>query len=113
MGYGTIGRIHTLCYRELPHLYPGKLPRIDLSAICTSKPESARNAALEGGYAAWFTSVKDLIRCEQVSVVDCSNPNYLHRQTLLEAFNARKHVYCEKPLALNGNVRWRRRVEAG
>ena len=101
VGYGSIGRIHTLSYRDLPLLYPGALPGLNLAAVCTSRPETARAAAEEGGYASWFTDVNELVRQDKVSVVDCCTPNYQHRQTILAAIAARKHVYCEKPLALN------------
>lgn len=100
-GYGSIGRIHTLSYRELPMLYPGKLPKIHLAAVCTARQETARAAAEEGGYALWVTDVEELARQASVDVVDCCTPNHLHRPTLLAAIAAGKHVYCEKPLALN------------
>ena len=45
LGYGGIGKIHTYCYRQLPLLYPGKLPEIVLEAVCTSSPETAGRAA--------------------------------------------------------------------
>lgn len=102
VGYGYIGRVHTLSYRELPSYYPGALPGLSLAAVCTTRPESARAAAREGGYAEWFTDVQKLVHHESVSVVDCSTPNDQHRQILLAAIGARKHVYCEKPLAMNG-----------
>ncbi len=102
VGYGYIGRVHTLSYHELPLYYPGALPTLSLAAVCTSRAETARAAAEEGGYASWFTDVGELVRNKSVSVVDCSTPNHQHRQTLLAAFAAGKHVYCEKPLALNG-----------
>ncbi len=101
VGYGYIGRVHTLSYRELPVYYPGTLPKLSLAAVCTSHAESARAAAAEGGYAASFSDVGELVRLKEVTVVDCSTPNYQHRQTLLAAIAAGKHVYCEKPLALN------------
>ncbi|MGA2765020.1 MAG: Gfo/Idh/MocA family oxidoreductase [Spirochaetia bacterium] len=101
VGYGYIGRVHTLSYRELPVYYPGILPKLSLAAVCTSHAESARAAAAEGGYAASFSDVGELVRQKEVTVVDCSTPNYQHRQTLLAAIAAGKHVYCEKPLALN------------
>ncbi len=102
VGYGYIGRVHTLSYRELPSYYPGTLPKLSLAAVCTTRPETAKAAAAEGGYASWFTDVEKLVRHEPVTVVDCSTPNNQHRETLLAAIAARKHVYCEKPLALNG-----------
>lgn len=102
-GYGSIGKIHTLGYRELPLLYPGTLPKIELAAVCTSRSDTARSAAELGGYDSWCTDVKELAQLEKVTVVDCAVPNYLHREALLAAFAAGKHAYCEKPLALNGN----------
>ncbi len=102
VGFGGIGRIHTLSYHEIPLLYPNALPRLELAAVCTTREQTARAAAAEGGYASWHTTPEDLIRLGSVTVVDCATPNSQHRQTLLAAFAARKHVYCEKPLALNG-----------
>ena len=102
IGYGGIGKIHTLCYKDIEMYYPGQLPRIDLAAVCTSHAESARQAAKEGGYRTWLTDVSALIHDEDVLVVDCSLPNFAHKSVLLEAIAAGKHVYCEKPLALNG-----------
>jgi predicted dehydrogenase len=101
-GYGAIGKIHTLCYKELNMLYPQQLPVIDLAAVCTSKPETAQNAATAGGYRKWFTDVSELIKEDDVTIVDCALPNFAHKSVLLEAIAAGKHVYCEKPLAVNG-----------
>jgi predicted dehydrogenase len=96
-----IGRVHSLAYRELPFFYPGRSPALRLAAVCTARPETAAAAAAEAGYAWWGTDYRQLIARDDVQVVDCSLPNYLHRDVLLAAFAAGKHVYCEKPLALN------------
>jgi predicted dehydrogenase len=101
MGYGMIGRVHALGYRELPLLYPRQLPPVRLSAVCTSHPATAQAAAAEAGGAAWCTDISALVARQDVHVVDCTLPNYLHRPALLAALRAGKPVYCEKPLALN------------
>ncbi len=101
LGYGMIGRVHSLAYRELPVIYPGQIPPLRLAAICTARPETAHAAAAEAGYAWWCTDWRELLAREDVDVVNCSLPNYLHREVLLAAFAAGKHVCCEKPLALN------------
>jgi predicted dehydrogenase len=101
LGYGSIGKIHTLGYRQLPLLYPGKLPEIVLEGICTSNSSTADRAVKEGSFRRGFTDIAELLQQDGVNVVDCCLPNFLHRQALLQAFAAGKHVYCEKPLALN------------
>jgi predicted dehydrogenase len=102
VGYGGIGKVHTLCYKELDMLYPGQLPAIKLAAVCTSKPETAQRAAQDGGYRQWYTDVAELVGQDNVTVVDCSCPNFAHKSVILTAIAAGKHVYCEKPLALTG-----------
>ena len=102
VGYGMIGRVHVLGYRTLSHFYPDRLPPIHLAAVCTSRPETAQAAAREAGFASWVTDIAALVQRDDVDVVDCSVPNYLHRPVVLAAIEAGKHVYCEKPLALNG-----------
>ncbi|PIE34268.1 hypothetical protein CSA56_07725 [candidate division KSB3 bacterium] len=102
IGYGGIGKIHTLGYKDIAMYYPGTLPEIDLAAVCTSRPKTAQKAAKEGGFRNWYTDHSALIQSDEVMVVDCSLPNFAHKAVLLEAVAAGKHVYCEKPLAMNG-----------
>lgn len=102
VGYGGIGKIHTLGYKELHMLYPRQLPAIDLAAVCTSKSETAQRAAQDGGYRRWYTDVAELVQQDDVTVVDCACPNFAHNSVILKAIAAGKHVYCEKPLALTG-----------
>lgn len=103
VGFGMIGKVHTLAYRELPHYYPHSLPPLELAAVCTSRTESAQRAAREGGFGAWTTSVDELVARDDVQVVDVCLPNYAHRPAILAAIRAGKHVIVDKPLALNAN----------
>jgi len=101
IGHGMIGKVHTLGYKEIPLIYPDRLPPVRLAAVCTRRAETARAAAAHGGYAAWYTDAEQLIRDPAVTVVDCCCPNHEHRRVLLAAAAAGKPVYCEKPLTLD------------
>jgi levoglucosan dehydrogenase len=103
IGYGMIGRVHALAYHELGLYYPGALPPIDLAAVCTTRAETAQRAAAEAGFRTWTTDVDELLKRDDVAVVDCCVPNYLHRPVLMAAILAGKPVIVEKPLALNTN----------
>lgn len=103
VGYGMIGRIHSLAYHELGLYYPGTLPRIDLAAVCTTKAETAQQAAQEAGFASWTSNIEELVSRDDVDVVDCCVPNYLHKPVLLAAIRAHKNIIVEKPLALDTN----------
>ncbi len=102
LGYGGIGRVHTMSYRQLPFIYPGKLPRLVLHAVCTSRTETAEAARIEAGFARAVTDQDALIADSDIDVVDVTLPNHLHLPAVAAALSAGKHVYCEKPLA--GNI---------
>ena len=101
VGYGMIGRVHCLGYRDLPLLYPGQLPDLQLAAVCTQHAETAQAAVQEAGFQAWYTNYADLLADGTVDVIDCCVPNDAHHTVIKKAVLAGKHVYCDKPLALN------------
>ena len=101
VGYGMIGRVHCLGYRELSILYPRQLPDIHLAAVCTRHAETAQSAVQEAGFQAWYTNIDKLLEDEAVNIIDCTVPNDAHHAVIKKALQAGKHVYCDKPLALD------------
>jgi len=57
----------------------------------------AEHLGFERGVADW----REVLDDPAVDVVDICTPNYLHAEMALAAIRAGKHVYCEKPLALD------------
>lgn len=76
------------------------LPGFELSAVCTTKIESAREAAALFGARHAFTSADELANCPDVDVVSVCVLAPQHRVIAEAAIKAGKHVYCEWPLAL-------------
>ena len=48
-----------------------------------------------------YTSIQDLLADTDVDVFDICTPTHTHMELVKEAANAKKHVICEKPLALS------------
>lgn len=101
VGYGGIGRVHALAYRAIPFHYGLAADTIDLVGVATSQPETAQNAAREIGCRVWASDYRELLAREDVAAIDCCVPNHMHEEIVVAAAGAGKHVYCEKPLAVN------------
>jgi predicted dehydrogenase len=80
------------------HLPGFKLcPQVEIAAVCDPDLEAARGL----GIARVFDRVEDLLGLSDVDAVVVATPNHLHREIVMSALAAGKHVLCEKPLALN------------
>ena len=93
IGTGLMARMHAESYR--------KIRSCTLVAAVDVDLQRAQAFAVTHGIPAAYGSVADLLAkadCDAVSIVA---PDALHAPLALQCLRARKHVLCEKPLALN------------
>src|SRR5690242_17013614 len=76
----------------------GEIPRARLVAVCDVRAESAEEFGREMGVPA-LTDPAAAIGSPDVDAVIVATPNGLHTQIVLDACKAKKHVFCEKPMA--------------
>ena len=62
--------------------------------------EKRVKAAIDNGIKV-YSSLEDLVSDESVDIVLCATPNDVHKDIVITALNAKKHVICEKPVALS------------
>jgi predicted dehydrogenase len=48
-----------------------------------------------------FKKYDDLLVCDEVDVVYIASPNIFHREQVIAAAQAGKHVFCQKPMGMN------------
>ncbi|MGQ9478241.1 MAG: Gfo/Idh/MocA family protein [Candidatus Bipolaricaulia bacterium] len=101
VGHGGAGRMHALAYRTLFSYYDPLPAEPRLVGVCTSREETGAKAQKEHGFQFHCTDYHLLLEAEEISIIDCCVPNFLHRAVVSEALKAGKHIYCEKPLAMN------------
>lgn len=75
--------------------------RIEIVALCDLIVERAEEAAKEFGApgARVYQDYRDLMADEEVEIVYVLTPNVSHCEISVAAFEAGKHVLCEKPMA--------------
>ncbi len=71
----------------------------ELVAVCDTD-SSKENLVTERG-VPFYNSIDELIdKCSDVDVVSICTPNGLHAEHSIKSLDARKHIVCEKPMAL-------------
>ena len=101
IGYGGIGRVHAAAYRAIPFHYGLPADSISIAGVATTRRATAESAAAEIGCEFYTDDYRDLLARADIDAVDICTPNNSHHEIVLAAAAAGKHIYCEKPLAMN------------
>ncbi|WP_245646646.1 Gfo/Idh/MocA family protein [Microtetraspora niveoalba] len=98
VGHAFMGRVHSQAWRNVAAFFD--LPVTpSMAALAGRSPDRAAAAAAELGWAAVETDWRELVRRDDVQLVDICTPGDLHAEIAVAALEAGKHVICEKPLA--------------
>ncbi|WP_341279201.1 Gfo/Idh/MocA family oxidoreductase [Paenibacillus sp. FSL H8-0537] len=101
VGYKFMGKAHSNAYRALPMFFP-KTPALpEMKAICGRNAEALEQARSQFGWESAETDWRKLIERSDIDVIDINAPSDAHKEIALAAAAAGKHLFCEKPLALN------------
>jgi predicted dehydrogenase len=92
IGLGYIGKIH------MSHSL--KLPNVDLVAVSDSSKKALKQAKT-AGIKKTFTNYEQLLREPNIDAVIIALPTHLHFQCAIQAVEAGKHIFLEKPIARN------------
>ncbi len=76
-----------------------RLPQAKVVAICDTFPRSLRRASVIAGGAQGVDNYQSVLANRDVRAVIVSTPSHRHREVVLAALQAGKHVYCEAPMA--------------
>ncbi len=98
VGYKFMGRAHSNAYRQVAHFFDVD-PTPVMRAICGRDAEATQRAADQLGWESIETDFHALVARDDIGLVDVSTPGYTHRDVVMAAVEAGKHVLCEKPLA--------------
>lgn len=77
------------------------LPEVELTALCSSRESTAREAAGLYGVERHYGDYRELLGDNAVDAVFIAAPNHLHCEMAVAAAQAKKHILCDKPMALS------------
>lgn len=100
IGSGFMGRAHAIAMHSVGATF-GADYGVDCAALADTSASAAAKAAESLGFARSTGDWRELIADPDIDFLDICTPNFLHAEMALAALAAGKHVYCEKPLALD------------
>ncbi|OIV38323.1 dehydrogenase [Mangrovactinospora gilvigrisea] len=82
--------------------YTAHADRIKVVAVVDPVTANAERRAEEAGGATVYATLDDLLATapDSIDAVDICLPHHLHRDAIVKAAEAGKHILCEKPLCL-------------
>lgn len=101
IGFGFIGKVHAYGHLNLPLFYDPLPFRTRISHVCTSRMETAEKGREQIGAEVATTDFRAITENPAIDIVHICTPNHRHRDALLSAMAAGKHIYCDKPLVVN------------
>jgi predicted dehydrogenase len=98
VGYAFMGAAHSQAWRTAGRFFDLPL-QPDLAVLCGRDADAAAAAARRLGWRSVETDWKQLLKRDDVALVDVCTPGDTHAEIAIAALDAGKHVLCEKPLA--------------
>jgi len=100
IGYKFMGRAHSNAWLKAPLFFETKAQPV-LKVACGRHEKDVTDFAQKWGWEGIETDWRKVIERDDIDVIDIATPQYLHHEIAIAAARAGKHVFCEKPLAMD------------
>jgi inositol 2-dehydrogenase len=97
VGLIGLGRLGTLYARY----FLGRIMRANLLAVAEPREGVAKSFAAEHSVPRWYTDYHALLADREIDAVAIVTPTNTHRDIALDAMEAGKAIFCEKPLSIS------------
>ncbi len=93
VGYGRLGKVYA-------HFLKYNVPKADLIAICSISSEELRQAKRDLDVTNLFSSYDDMLEMNELDAIYVVSSTDMHAAQIVSALESGKHVFSEKPLAI-------------
>jgi predicted dehydrogenase len=100
IGYKFMGKAHSNAFQRLGMFFNPDM-KINMKVLCGRDEDWVKGTAVKFGWESYETSWEKLLSRDDIDMIDITAPSNVHKEIALKAADAGKHIFCEKPLALN------------
>lgn len=98
IGYQFMGRAHSNAWRQVSRFFDVPVEPV-MKVICGRNADAATKAAATLGWEEVETDWRKVIERPDIDIIDICSPGDAHMPQAIAAAEAKKVVFCEKPLA--------------
>ena len=100
IGYRFMGKVHSFGIEAAPFFFKNGIQPVK-KVICGRTEHLVKQAAEEFGWEEYCTDWEEVIKRDDIDLIDVATPTNMHKDISIAAIKAGKHVFCEKPIALS------------
>ena len=100
IGYKFMGKAHSNAWKQAPHFFDVDVEPV-LKVACGRHAGPLREFADRWGWEEIETDWQNVVKRDDIDIIDISVPTHLHHDIAVAAAKAGKHIFCEKPIALS------------
>ncbi len=98
IGHKFMGKAHSNAWKTAPYFFDMDVKPV-MKVACGRNEEQLKSFARRWGWEEVETDWKKMVCRDDIDIVDIATPPNIHRDIVVEAANAGKHIFCEKPLS--------------
>lgn len=92
VGGGYAAHLHCGAYKKVSGV------NVRLKTIVDIDINKAKEISKKYNFENAISSYDDLLKDDEIDIIDIVTPPYLHKDMIIKAVNSEKHIICEKPL---------------
>ena len=100
IGQKFMGRAHSNGWKQAQNFFSLNAEPV-LKVACGRNETELKKFADRWGWSEISSDWKSVIERDDIDIVDIATPTHLHHEMVIHAAKHGKHIFCEKPFALN------------
>ena len=100
IGYKFMGKAHSNAWKNVNNFFDLDVKPV-LKVACGRNEAAVREFAERWGWEEVETDWRKVVERDDIDIIDISTPPALHRDIAVEAAKRGKHIFCEKPIAMD------------